>query len=262
MTEVRPTKRCLDDLGLPFPPLDTSLSAMPQELIAKAQRLPDEHSSGGAERIRALTDLVWFKVKVGEHRGAGGHVDLSDEDASMVWWLVAAGTRKGDTPTQDFYDRLKVECERAAAAIAKATKKPVKVSSAHLVPTDIDIRRLEVELTTLGTLGIRQAVRDAICRSAHSSQPVSVNTSKQRITAWVKSSDGESYLQIAAEGFVHPKELAVILDSVPGMSASDWQHEPNDIFGTSPSPGQLMFSGMVPPESLAAILAESPGGYL
>jgi len=68
MSSVRPTRRCLDDLELRFPPLDVPLHETEHDLIAKAQRLPDEFASGGAERVLAIDDRVWFKVKVGAYR--------------------------------------------------------------------------------------------------------------------------------------------------------------------------------------------------
>ena len=98
---VRPTKRCLSDLGLSFPTVNTPLSAIDHPLIGKAQRLPDDVASGGAERIKALTDRVWFKVKVVNLRGAA--TELLPEDSAQPellstaqawWWLGAAGERK------------------------------------------------------------------------------------------------------------------------------------------------------------------------
>ncbi|MGO2748344.1 hypothetical protein [Microbacterium sp.] len=80
MSHVRPTKRCLDDLRLKFAPLDVPLHETEHDLVAKAQRLPNESASGGAERVLAIDDRVWFKVKVGDYRGAGGRVvDIPDD---------------------------------------------------------------------------------------------------------------------------------------------------------------------------------------
>lgn len=104
----------MDDLGLEFPPLDVPLERIEHDLIEKAQRLPEEHASGGAERIRALADHLWFKVKVGEYR-------------------------------------------------------------------------------------------EAICQSSHSGKPVSATTNGQRLIAWVKSQEADTYLAISAEGFLDPQ---------------------------------------------------------
>ena len=67
---VRPTRRCLDDLGLEFPPLSQPLPGLGHPLVNRAQRIPAEVSAGGAERIRALSDRVWFKCKTSVYRGA------------------------------------------------------------------------------------------------------------------------------------------------------------------------------------------------
>lgn len=256
MSSVRPTKRCLDDLGLKFPPLDAPLHATEHDLIAKAQRLPDEFASGGAERVLAIDDRVWFKVKVGEYRGAGGHVGDVADDIPPLWWLAAGGLRRGDSKDQDFYSALEAECRRAA----KGTE--ATVNSDHLLPQEIDHRRWQAEQAALGVVALQRVVRDLICRSAHSSGPVEATAQGQGLIAWVKSHDGETYLAIATEGFLDPREIAVVLSAVPGMTAGDWQVEPGEVLGITPGVGQLVYSAMLPPESLAAMLDDSPGGYL
>lgn len=232
---------------------------MDHSLIEKAQRLPEDHASGGAERVRSLTDHLWFKVKIGEYRGAAGEVNARPNDAPPLWWLVAGGRRRADTKSQDFYKQLEAECVRAAKREKNNTE---GVSSTHLLPQDIDYRRYEIEQITLGVQALQKAVREAICMSAHSGKPAVATTNGQRLIAWVKSGDGDTYLAIAAEGYPDPKEIAILLDSVPGMSPDDWAPEPGEVLEITPDYGQLVFSAMLPPESLATILEESPGGYL
>ena len=67
---VRPTKRCLGDLGAELPDLGSRLEEMDQPVIVSAQAVPEQRDAGGAERIVALTDRVWFKVKTRDHRAA------------------------------------------------------------------------------------------------------------------------------------------------------------------------------------------------
>ncbi|REJ05123.1 hypothetical protein DY023_11125 [Microbacterium bovistercoris] len=256
MSSVRPTKRSLDDLGLGFPPLDTPLHEIKHELIAKAQRLPDEHASGGAERILAISDRLWFKVKVGESRGAGGQIEAGDCDVPQRWWLVAGGLRRADSKEQDFYARLEVECRRAGAGTSAS------VNSDHLLPQDIDKRRFEAEQAALGVIALQRAVREGISRSANSGHPVEGVAGRQRLIIWVKSGDADTYLAISAEGFFDPKELAIILDAVPGMTADDWAIEPSEVLGIKPDVGQLVYSAMIPPESLAEVLAADDGDVL
>ncbi|MCA1307860.1 hypothetical protein LC082_13235 [Microbacterium esteraromaticum] len=253
---MRPTKRCLDDLGLRFPPLDVPLPEAAHDLIVKAQRLPDEFASGGAERVLAIDDRVWFKVKVGEYRGAGGQVVEVPDDVPTLWWLMAGGLRRADTKEQDFYGALEAECRRAAKG-ASAT-----VDSRHLLPQDIDHRRWRAEQTALGVVALQRVVRELICRSAHASGPVEATSQAQGLIAWFKSQDGETYLAIGAEGFLDPREVAVVLSAVPEMTAEDWRIEPGEVLGITPGVGQLVYSAMLPPESLAAMLDDSSGGYL
>lgn len=256
MTGVRPTKRSLNDLGLSFPPLEDDLSEMDHDLVAKAQRLPEELASGGAERVRDVADHVWFKVKVGEYRGAGGHVNSVVEGTPSLWWLVAAGVRRSDSKSQDFYEQLAAECKREAKGTAQ------NVDSDHLLPQLVDYRRYHAEQLVLGSEALKRVVREAICRSAHTSQPVARSTESQQLIAWVKSKDGDTYLAIAAEGFLDPNQIAVLLSAVPGLSADDWIAEPSEMMGIKPSAGQIVFSTMLPPHTLAALLDESQGGFL
>lgn len=67
---VRPTKRCLGDLGVELPDLGVRLEEIDQPVIVSAQAVPEQRDAGGAERVVALTDRVWFKVKTSDHRAA------------------------------------------------------------------------------------------------------------------------------------------------------------------------------------------------
>lgn len=136
------------------------------------------------------------------------------------------------------------------------------MSSNHLLPQDIDFRRWRAEQAALGVVALQHVVRELICRSAHSSGPVGATAQGRSLLAWVKAHDGETYLAIATAGFLDPREIAVVLSAVPGMTADDWQVEPGEVLGITPSVGQLVYSAMLPLDSLAGILDDSPGGYL
>jgi len=103
---VRPTKRCLDDLGLAFPPVDLPLHEVDHPMVKKAQQTPAEVAASGAERIRSLTDRVWFKCKVSNLRGAVTKIDPSGtsvfallESGDAWWWIGAAGERQDGSAT-------------------------------------------------------------------------------------------------------------------------------------------------------------------
>ena len=69
----------------------------------------------------------------------------------------------------------------------------------------------------------------------------------------------ESYLAITAEGHYDPKFVAVLLAAIPGVPPSDWIAEPGPVLGITPASGQVVFSTMLPPEALAALLDEFDG---
>lgn len=261
---VRPTKRALVDLGHAFPSLDVQLHLVDDVLLQKSQSLPDEVAAGGAERVRSLNDRVWFKVKTNDVRGAAGKAETPAEFRSGpatdlpadAWWLVAAGHRQSDTKNRDFYARLHAECKRAAKGTSAS------VSSAHLEPVRDDYRRWQLENATLVVLVLQRKVREAIARAAQTGKIWRVGIGTFQIGALVKHVDGESYLAVAADGFWDAKMLAVLLDAVPGVQADDWQIEPSEVVGITPSSGQVIYSAIIPPDSLAEVLDEVNDTFL
>lgn len=261
---VRPTLRALTDLGRSLPPLDSELHLIDDVLLLKAQALPAEVAAGGAERIRALTDRVWFKVKTADLRGASGEAETPEAfgprtDADLpaaAWWLVAAGHRQDDTKNRDFYARLEAECERAAKGTSAV------VSSAHLAPTSSDYRRWQLENIALVVVTLQRKVREAIARAAQTGKVWRVTIGTFQIGALVKHVDGESYLAVTADGFWDSKVLAVLLDAVPGVSADDWQIEPYEVIGITPTDGQIIYSAMIPADSLSQVLDQVDDHFL
>ena len=108
---VRPTKRCLGDLGVELPDLGIRLEEIDQPVIVSAQAVPEQRDAGGAERVVALSDRVWFKVKTSDHRAAVTELrgaDLPDwvRPSRGAWWIGAAGRRQADSAQRDFYAAL------------------------------------------------------------------------------------------------------------------------------------------------------------
>ena len=81
---VRPTKRCLDQLGLQPPTVDVPLHTLSAEPIEYAQSIPERFEAGGAKRIRSLRDRVWFKVKTSRWRGAVTRLTDADLAADLI----------------------------------------------------------------------------------------------------------------------------------------------------------------------------------
>ena len=50
---VRPTKRCLGDVGVELPDLGVRLEEIDQPVIVSAQAIPEQRDAGGAERVVA-----------------------------------------------------------------------------------------------------------------------------------------------------------------------------------------------------------------
>jgi hypothetical protein len=247
---VRPTKRCLDDLGIAFPPVNQPLQTIDHPLINKAQHLPAEVNAGGAERIKALSDRVWFKVKVVNLRGAAIHItpaDTADADvlagADAWWWLCAAGERKEDS-SSDFYKAIEAEAARQRSA----SKAHESVNSTHLLPQDIDYTRLRAESLLRVQLALQDGVRRLIYRSIKTGKIWEAEYERHTIKACVRAED-EAYVAIATEGFLDPRLIAVILAAVPGVASGDWQPEPGGVMGVEPAYGQIVYSAMISPQT-------------
>jgi len=118
---ARPTVRCLrEDLGLPVPPARIPLDEIDHPLLRKAQ---EQFAAGDTphERIRAIDDVVLFKVKTGRWRGA---VYSGDPEAEVKEWLVAGGTRAAHLlPGPDDHDRYLIE---AATRLARRLNTAVR----------------------------------------------------------------------------------------------------------------------------------------
>lgn len=254
---VRPTKRCLDDLGLSFPTLNESLSGLDHPLVKRAQLVPEEAEAGGVERLRALTDRIWFKCKTTVYRGAVTRLTTSesrdrDLPPEAAWWIGAAGERRGDSRS-DFYSELEREATRAG-------KGRRGVSSVHLLPQQIDCERFVAEAYLQAVQAIYNIVMELIAKSLHDGRTYAAELRKHRVAAMVRAADGsEAYLAISAEGFPHADLIAVILDAVPGINRDDWQAEPGGVAGITPRHGQIIWSTIIPPEVQADILERFDG---
>ncbi|GAB3947519.1 hypothetical protein GCM10029976_076930 [Kribbella albertanoniae] len=261
---VRPTKKCLSEIGMAFPVVNQPLLPISHPLIEKAQRLPAEAEAGGAEPILALNDRAWFKVKIAVHRGAATKLKPEDtEDPKLLqqenawWWICAAGERKADSKS-DFYKAIEAEASRAHKKIAAETgggADAKKVSTQHLLPQEIDYKRLRGEIAFQVSDGIRRLTRRLIYMSLTSGNIVTAELTGHLLKACVRAADQEAYLAIVAEGFIDPNILAVVLDSVPDVSAEDWQVEPGGAMGVTPAYGQIVYSTVIPPSSQAKIIA-------
>lgn len=255
-SSVRPTQRALADRGLTLPPLEVPLHTLDDPLIRKAQSIPQEIASGGGERIRSLSDHLWFKVKTGALRGVAGEIRRPDEVRRNLlehesWWLVAAGRRRGDSSTQDFYALLEVECRRAAVSSSNP------INSKHLYPTEQDYQRLWLEQLATEVHSWGESIRMAVGKSWRSHRVVEVNIKQFTVDVMVSPASGDAYLSFSTDSHWDSKLVAVLLDSIPGLNADDWQIEPGKVAGFISRPGSLIFSTIIPEEILLQLPTES-----
>lgn len=240
-----------------YPALEVPLHTIQDSLLEKAQGVPEEASCGGAERVRSLSDLVWFKVKITNRRGIvtelphEGHAQDDIVLSQSWWWVCAAGERKQDSPS-DFYKLIEAEAVRAAKGADG------RVSTTHLLPAEIDQKRLRAELALKTVLATRRLVRSLIAKSIRDGHAWTLEMEAHEITAMIRAEDGEAYLVVCAEGFLDPRVIAVILDAVPGVPSGDWLPEPGKVLHIQPRDGQIIYSTIIPPAAQEAILDELP----
>lgn len=215
-------------------------------VVNVAQTVPEQRQAGGAQRILALKDRVWFKVKVGDQRAIV--TELSDskraEDYPQGvgnWWIGAAGQRQADSPQRDFYHAITRECTAGKV-----------LSTVGLLPTGWDWKRLTAEQAVAWRREMKRMVIRLIAMSLTSGKPAVAEFQRHRIKALVRADNGhEAYLAIIAEGIPKPEVFALLLDCVPGVSPDDWQPEPSPLAGLDPSQGEIIWSALVPRRSLA-----------
>src|SRR5262249_49572711 len=149
--------------------------------------------------ILALDDRVWFKCRSGNLRAAVTRLEAGEaDDLGLIeagaawwwawWWVGAAGERRDDSAS-DFYKAIAAEAVREG-------KGRTGVSSRHLLPTEIDYKRLSAELALRTVLGIRRMVRELIARSLRDERLWSAALTGHEITAGVRAVEGDAYLAI------------------------------------------------------------------
>lgn len=253
--QVRPTKRCLDDLGLPFPDMAKQLPELDHPLIKHAQGIPATVEAGGAEPVRSLSDRIWFKCKTSDLRGIVTRMTDAERQArglppEVPWWVGAAGVRRADS-AGDFYKLIEAEAIREGRGTGGPT-------TGHLLPQEIDRERLEAETAVLLVQGLHNLVLALIVKPLHDGRPYMAEVSGHKVTGVVRASDeSEAYLAVSTEGFFDPRVIAIILSAVPGIEEGDWLPEPGGAIGIDPNPGQIIWSTIIPPAVQADILARA-----
>ena len=238
---VRPTKRCLADLGCEVPNLGTRLSSLSHPLIVKAQSLPAQSAAGGAERVKVLTDRVWLKVKVDTWRGVASNLRGERADEFSVlgahWWLGAAGIRQGDSAHHDFYSVLGEEAHRAGKNTC---------STDSLLPNPWDMRRLHAEAAVNAQLILERVVRAAAAQSLLNSDTRTFLVGDRDVRVRIRvQDDGQAYIVIGATGSLDPQFFVALVSAIPGVPVDDWMPEPGGPLKLELGPGEIVWSAMM-----------------
>jgi hypothetical protein len=132
-----------------------------------------------------------------------------------------------------------------------------------MLPGADDADRLAAEAALAQVRSIRDSVRRLVAIAAAGGGPATGAVEDFALTVRVVNAppagqdDGEAYLAVEATIW-DAAILAVILDSVPGVPAGDWQIEPTEALGISPAPTSLVYSAMIPAAALDALAANQP----
>ena len=260
---VRPTRRCLRDLAIEPPHLDVALDAVDHPVVSKAQRLPELVAAGGAERILALDDWIWFKVKVKVDiwRAVSCEVELADERIAPElgrWWIGAAGHRRADSAQEDFYEQITTECRarRKAGNLGRIVA-TTQTSAAHLLPDEWDRDRLYAELAVNVRLGVQRRVRRMAAESLRTGATSGFDFQGWQARVLIRAEDGhEAYIAISALGLPDDTTFVLLLTSIPGIASTDWMPEPGGVAGIEPESGEILWSAPMPADAARRLLAE------
>ena len=254
---TRPTLQCIrEDLSLPVPPATQPLDEIDHPLLRKAS---EQFAPGDTphERIRAIDDVVLFKVKTGRWRGA---VYLDDDpDAEVKNWLVAAGIREEGSP-EDFYADLHAGARAARQRYNAGHDAPLATDTyaARLLPSSDDRDRYLIEAAARLARRLHTVVRDIVRGSLHDGHEHAADFAGFRLGVIVRAGDGhETYVAIRITGSVPRNLTAVILSRVPGCAADAWFPE-----YTLPErellPAEQAWSNIMDPKAAAQLLEERP----
>jgi len=230
-------------MGVKPPTLEVLLHEVEHRHIRAMQEIPAQALAQGLERIKKIRDRYWLKYKSANVRAALTKLKedevwpcIADDPRVGRWWVGAFGHRQADTPQQDFYDRLPIE-------------------SGSILPNEWDEKRLRAELMTMFVRDIKRTALGAIARSMQTGKPVAAIAANHYIQALVRAPQrDEAYLVLGSGGFYNEQIIAIILDSVPGIPKEDWQPEPTENLGITPTTGEVVWSTMLPPDVQAMIV--------
>ncbi len=262
---VRPTKKCLDQLGVPLPTVDVSLSDVAAEPLPTAQNFPERYEANGLTRVLSLKDRIWFKLKTSRWRGAV--VRLTDDELRLEeesqggdpcithdhrWWVGAVGSREAGSRT-DFYAEV-----AAMSACPVSPDKKDGIDTDALLPQEWDRKRLRAETAYAERVVYERIMVLAAARSLRSGKVIEASFERFSMGVVVRADRGQQFVAFIARNVFDPKRLAAMMDSLPGISKDDWGPEPGGIADLKPASGEIIWSAILPTEVADQILEQVP----
>ncbi|MCL2585561.1 MAG: hypothetical protein FWE35_24240, partial [Streptosporangiales bacterium] len=193
------------------------LDEIDHPLLAKAtERFADKRSA--LERISAVDDQVFFKIKVQRWRGAAWL-----EESEMPW-LVAAGRRQEGSP-DDFYAKLTTQGRSARRRHNAENPSSCghKTYTAHLLPQQEDRARWVAEAVTRAERQLQVTVHALVRLSLLDGREHAEMLDGAALGIQVLADEGhETYIAIRIIGPVPQDLVAPVLNLVPGCDPDAW----------------------------------------
>lgn len=206
-------------------------------LLKHAKAMWGQSNVPKLERIKSIDDNILFKCKPNVPFRAAVWLENAAHDKA---WLVAAGPRSSGS-REDFYEALKSYCERKLTHTRKSLsgfKPGKKTHSDHLIPTDDDRMRLQLEQDYAVVLQADQKITDMVRKAQQN--PTTVFSTKVYgcdVEALVEVGDyQELFVHIMIVGSAPQNAMNLILTAaVPDVVEEDWDflEEPPAGMGTS-----------------------------
>jgi hypothetical protein len=159
--------------------------------------------------------------------------------------LGRAGYRREGDPT-DFYAALAAAASRDGG------------STDPWLPSDWDWKRLELEHAVAWETDTRRIVGELIARSLRTGHAYQAEFQRYSVTALARANEGETYLVVGSENVADAKVFAAIINAIPGIDPAAWLPEPDGVAGIEPSPGEVIWSTILPPSVAAELLERYP----
>lgn len=233
--------------------MDNPIDEIDHPLLCKAnEQFADEGTPH--ERIAAIDDQVFFKVKVQRWRGA---VWGDEPTAQVRHWLVAAGRRESGS-SGDFYAALAEQASSARARYNAVSARALTTEThcAHLLPDEGDIARYQAEAAVRFERSLAACVRTLARASLLDGDEHAATIGGAKIGIQVRAEEGhETYVAVRIVGSVPDAVTATILDLVPGCDLSGWFPEyslPQRPLATA----EQAWSNLMDPMAAAKLLSE------